>query len=505
MQKKEIIYHLIKVLSDKDRRSFRRLIRSNSSTKKIDRCETLLAIGIEAVKQKKVPLLNNKKIIRKLSFSTLKKLDEFTTEFIELLKYFYVSREIKHRPVERLLLLHKALVRRKENSYLDLLHQEIREYFIHQHIPTAHYHLQQAEFYSQLYIHPNNFVYQADSITYLNRSETKLEIGYWIQKLKITLVKANKYKGDLSKLAHVPKELPNLRPYIEEDKTNLLRLFAAVYPYIHKPPSQKDIRHILHLAKEQTPLVYKEDKEIVVGFLLNKANRTAMQNRSDIKKNDVYLVLKTALQEKWFVQHDGYILFEDFINALTLARSTKDTEFLVEIEDEYQDYMHESHQPYIITMARAYNFFLHQQWEKVIDTFDQVKVSRENKHRFFFLAQRNTFSIQALFHAMIYDKQEIREIDKFLEKHQRYMKRNQAFISESRLTFNNNFIRTLRKLHRYLIDRNHKLFATQKEQIQTLEEWHKDFLTNKKDTLLSEWIEEQYQHLAQEIGVAANN
>ncbi|WMX13468.1 MULTISPECIES: hypothetical protein [unclassified Aureispira] len=503
MEKKKVAFFLIKALSDNDRGTFIKKIKCGKTTKSAERHEKLFAY-LESLQS--TDEINSTKLVKMLKLSSSKKLTPLYGELISDIKNHLITSELKKDELVQELLLQKALCNREEVEYIKILHEEIRERISEnadKPLPPEVYH-QYAQFYKNLYSHPHTNTSKESASIYLSFSENNLDTSYWISKLRLLIEKANRGIA----LAHERfllqelKELPDLTQYNHNNDNHILSIYARVYKFALAPFQKEDLEHVLTIIDKYSFNLPKEDKERIFTFLMGIIDyyRVHEETKTNLTVYEVYKVYKMGFTNLWLVQDDGLMYFEDFINMLYLAFYYKDSSLLESIGSDYTQYIHEGYDSFISMLSKAYNFFLHKQWEAVLKSFSNQELPNK-EHRLHFIVQRNNIEIKALFEAFVHDKIEIRDILGYLEKHYRFIQRRNTYSDEKKLR-NFNFIKFLRKLYTYLTKRitfNFNKEIAKKE----ITAWIAEVEKAGTETIDQPWLKSIGETLLQELGLGA--
>lgn len=501
MEKKKVAFFLIKAFSDADKQVFKQKIKSVKATKNGERLEKLYTYFERAVEADDIEELKTTKLVRLLRISSARKLTPLYSELIDALKAHLIESETQQNALNQQLLLYKALCRREENTYIEVLHEEIRTEINEQKRPTLEDYQNQASFYNSLYLHPNTNTRKEEALVYLNRSEVNLDTSYWIGKLRLLVEKANRgitISGESFLLDELPT-LPDLTPYTFNNEHHILSIYAKVYQFALAPFTRAELDEVLDVLTQSDVNIEHEDKERILNYLMGLISYYIAGSKTDLNTQDTYRVHKIGFTNLWLVQNDGFIYFEDFINMLYLAFNAKDTELLETISIEYAQYIPDGYHPFIDMLSKAYNFFLHQQWEHVLRSFSNQDLPNK-EHRLHFIMHRNTLEIKTLFEALIHDKVELDDIPSFQEKHNRFLQRKSTTYSNHFKMRNVNFSKFLKRLYSYLTKRLTFDFdkTEAREEIKT---WLDDVKQVGKNTIDQAWLQSIGQTLLDELEI----
>lgn len=457
MEKKKVAFFLIKALSNTDKGLFIKKIKCGKTIKSAERHQKLFAYldGLSSIDE-----LNSTKLVKNLKLSSSKKLTPLYTELISNIKNHLIYSELNKDVLGQALLLQKALCDREEVEYIKILHEEVRSKIsknADKPLPPEAYQ-QYALFYKNLYSHPHTNTSKESSSTFLTLSETNLDTSYWISKLRLLIEKANRgialaeeraLLNDLKEL----KELPDFTQYSHNKDNHILSLYARVYKFALAPFQKEELEEVLTIINSHSSILPKEDKERIFTFLMGIVDYYYRNHeKTNLSVYETYKVYKMGFTNLWLVQDDGFMYFEDFINMLFLAFYNKDSGLLETISsDHYAPYIPKGYDSFVLMLSKAYNFFLHGEWEAVLKSFSNQELPNK-EHRLHFIIQRNNIEIKALFEAFVHEKIEVREILVYLEKHYRFIQRRTTYSNEQKLR-NFNFIKFLRKLYTYLTKR----------------------------------------------------
>jgi hypothetical protein len=503
MEKKKIIFCLIKALSEVDRIAYKQKIKCGKTAKNAERHEKLFGFFEKAVESNNVDDIQTPKLVKTLKLPSHKRLTPIYAELIEGLKKFLINSELQEQDLQQQMLLQKALCRREENQYIEVLHQEIREQIADIKIPSPKEYQYQASFYKSLYLHPNTDSRKEEALVYLKHSEINLDTSYWIRKLRLLIEKANRgiIIANESYLLNELPQLPNLTEYTYNKESHILSIYASVYEFVLTPFQEEDLEKVLTLITEHSAIIPKEDKERIFNYLMGIIPHYLSGKKTNLTDYDVYKVYKLGFTKLWLIQDDGFIYFEDFVNIAYLAFFYKDHQLLESLELDYLQYIPRGYQPFVSMQSRAYNFFLHKRWEDVLKAFSNQELPNKG-HRLHFIVQRNLLEIQSLFEAFVHDKIELEDIPSYLEKHSRFIQRKSNVCSELLKTRNLRFIKILKKLYSYLNKRVTFNFD-KTEARKYLEEWLSDLEKTGKGTIDQVWLQSIGKRLLQEVQVTA--
>lgn len=504
MEKKKVAFFLIKALSDIDRGAFRQKIKCGKTAKNAERHEKLFSYLEKAVNVDDIDEINSTKLAKALKLSSSKKLTPLYGELIDDIKRYLVTSQLQEEELLQELLLQKALCKREEAEYIEVLHQNIRERISAQTKmpPNPQEYQQYASFYKNLYSHPNTNTRKDEALGYLNLSEANLDTSYWISKLRLLIEKANRgivLAHEKYLLQELPV-LPDLTPYTHNDSSHILSIYSRVYQFALAPFQQEDLQAVLTLITDHSPTIPKEDKERIFNFLMGIIGYYMPSKETDLSVYNIYQVYKIGFINLWLVQDNGYMYFEDFINMLFLAFDAKDSELLETIDSDYEQYIPEGYHPFVSMLSRSYNFFLHGKWEAVLKSFSNQELPNK-AHRLHFIVQRNIIEIKTLFQAFISDKIELGDIPSYLEKHHRFIQRKEAYSEQKKLR-NFNFIKFLKRLYTYLTKRI--TFNFDKEEAQKeITKWLSD-VEKTGDTIDQPWLKSIGETLLNEVSPTAS-
>lgn len=453
MEKKKIAFFLIEALSDIDKGAFVKKIKCGKTAKNADRHEKLFAYleGLNSIEE-----INSAKLVKSLKLSSSKKLTPLYSELISDIKNYLIYSELHKDELIQELFLQKALCDREEVEYIKVLHEEVRSRISKNADKPLQpeVYQQYAQFYKVLYSHPHTNTSKESASIYLNFSEQNLDTSYWISKLRLLIEKANRgiALADEQFLLNDLKELPDFTQYSHNNDNHILSIYARIYNFALAPFQKEDLEQVLTIINNHSSSLPKEDKERIFTFLMGIVDNYRVDKKTNLTLYDVYKVYKMGFTNLWLVQDDGFMYFEDFINMLFLAFHNEDSELLETISsDYYAPYIQEGYHSFVLMLSKAYNFFLHREWDAVLKSFSNQELPNK-EHRLHFIVQRNNIEMKALFEAFVYDKVEIREILAYLEKHYRFIQRRTTYTDEQKLR-NFNFIKFLRKLYAYLTKR----------------------------------------------------
>jgi hypothetical protein len=499
MEKKKVAFYLIKALSPSDRLAFRQRIKCGKTTKTAERHEKAFAYLDKASTITEIEQIDSRKFASHLKLSSSKKLTPLYSELIDDLKHYLITTKLREKSLQQDLLLQEALCEREESVYIEELHQSIRDTINDTTEPTPQQFQLYASFYRSLYLHPSTNTQKEETLLYLNRSEENLDTFYWIEKLRLWVEKANR-ATTFPQENYLMDELPaisDLSPYTYNNDGHILNIYATVYKLALAPFQKRDLKEVLDLLTEHSSKIHRNDKELIFNYLVNITNYHLPTSQTDLDMRDLYQVYKIAFTNRWLVQNDGYIYFEDFINMLYLAFSNRDTELLENIDADYTEYSQPIYISYISILSKAYNYFLHERWEAVLKIFsDQNLPDRE--HRIHFIIQRNILEIKSLFEAFRQKKIELEDIPSYLEKHSRFVQRKTSVYSNQGKIRNLNFIKLLKPLYSYLCQRITFNFDKQEAQERILA-WLDEVEATKNHTIDFLWLKEFGESLLQEL------
>jgi len=454
MEKKKVAFFLIKALSDIDRSVFVKKIKCGKTAKSSERHEKLFAYleGLNSIDE-----INSTRLVKMLKLSSSKKLTPLYSELISNIKQHLIYSELYKDELAQELLLQKALCDREEVEYIKVFHEEIRSKIsqnAEKPLPPEAYQ-QYAQFYRILYSHPHTNTSKESASVYLNFSESNLDISYWISKLRLLIEKANRgiALAEERFLLNELKELPDFTQYSHNNANHILNIYARVYKFALAPFQKEELEQVLIIINRHSSILPKEDKERIFTFLTGIVDYYYRGNKeTNLSIYETYKVYKMGFTNLWLVQDDGFIYFEDFINMLFLAFYNEDSDLLESISSDcYATYIQKGYDSFVLMLSKAYNFFLHGEWEAVLKSFSNQELPTK-EHRLHFIIQRNNIEIKALFEAFVHNKVEIREILVYLEKHYRFIQRRTTYSNEQKVR-NFNFIKFLKKLYTYLTKR----------------------------------------------------
>jgi len=499
MEKKKIIFCLVKSLSPTDNIAYKQKIKHGKTAKNAERHEKLFGFFEKAVESGDVENIKIPKLLKALKLPSTKRLTPLYIELIEDLKNFLINSELQQQELQQEVLLQKALCRREENQYINVLHQDIRGQIANIKIPSPEEYQYQASFYKSLYLHPNTDSRKEEALGYLNHSEINLDTSYWIGKLRLLVEKANRgivISNESYLLEELP-ELPNLTQYTYNDESHILSIYASVYQFALAPFQKEDLEKVLTLITEHSASIPQEDKERIFNYLMAIISHYIPNKKTNLSFYNIYQVYKLGFTNLWLIQDDGFIYFEDFVNMLYSAFHNKDHKLLESIELGYAQYIPPGYQPFVLMLSRAYNFFLHKNWKGVLSAFSNNELPN-NGHRLHFIIQRNLLEIQSLFEAFVHDKIELEDIPSFLEKHRRFIVQKSNACSELIKTRHLYFIKLLKKLYSYLNKRITFNFDKTKAQ-NYLKEWLNNLEKIGSDTIEQVWLQSIGEKLLQEV------
>jgi len=498
MEKKKVAFFLIKALSNTDRSIFIKKIKCGKTVKNAERHEKLFNY-LEGIKE--IDEINSNKLVKMLKLSSSKKLTPLYAELIKDIKRYLVLTELREEELPQEFLLQRALCRREETEYIEILHKEIRDKITSDTSKPVNsdQYQQYAYFYKSLYSHPNTNTRKEEALVYLNLSENNLDTSYWISKLRLLIEKANRgivLAHERYLLEELP-QLPNIAPYTHNNSNHILSIYAQVYQFALTPFQKEDLNSVLTLITEHSPNILKEDKERIFNFLMGIIGYYIPLKTTNLSSSDIYQVYKLGFTNLWLVQNDGLMYFEDFINMLFLAFDFKDSDLLEKIDSEdYEQYIPEGYHPFVSMLSRSYNFFLHEKWEAVLKSFSNQELPNK-EHRLHFIVQRNIIEIKALFQAFVKDRIELDDILSYLEKHNRFIQRKETYSEQKKLR-NFNFVKLLKKLYVYLSKRitfNFKKETAKKE----ITAWLSDVEKMGTNTINQPWLKSIGETLLQEL------
>jgi hypothetical protein len=454
MEKKKVAFFLIKALSDTDKGIFIKRIKCGKTTKNAERHEKLFAYleGLDSINE-----IDSTRLVKILKLSSSKKLTPLYSELISNIKHHLIYSELHKDELVQDLFLQKALCDREEVEYIKILHEEVRSKIsqnVGKPLPPKVYQ-QYAQFYKNLYSHPHTNTNKESASIYLNFSENNLDTSYWISKLRLLIEKANRgiALAEERSLLYNLKELPDFTQYSHNNENHILSIYARVYKFALAPFQKEDLEQVLTIINSHSSILPKEDKERIFTFLTGIVDYYRVHEKTNLTVYETYKVQKMGFTNLWLVQDDGFMYFEDFINMLFLAFYNKDSDLLETISsDYYAPYIPKGYASFVLMLSKAYNFFLHGEWDAVVSKSFSSQDLPNKEHRLHFIVQRNNIEIKALFEAFVNDKVEIREILVYLEKHYRFIQRRTTYTEDQKLR-NFNFIRFLRKLYTYLTKR----------------------------------------------------
>lgn len=505
MEKKKVAFFLLKALSDADRLAFKQKIKCGKTSKNADRHEKLFSYLEKAVNLDDIDEINSNKLARALKLSSSKKLTPLYSTLIENIKRYLIHSELKEEALLQELLLQKALCRREESEYIEVLHQDIRHQIstTTQMTPSPQEYQQYASFYKSLYSHPNTNTRKDEALGYLNLSESNLDTSYWIEKLRLLIEKANRgivLAHERYLLQELPI-LPDLTPYTHNDNSHILSIYSQVYKFALAPFRQEVLQQVLDLITTHSKTIPKEDKERIFNFLMAIIGYYIPKKETNLSGYDVYQVYKIGFTNLWLIQDDGFMYFEDFINILFLAFNFKDSDLLETIDADYEKYIPEGYHPFVSMLSRSYNYYLHGKWEAVLKSFSNQELPNK-AHRLHFIVQRNIIEIKTLFQAFIEDKVELRDILSYLEKHHRFIQRKEAYSEEKKLQ-NFNFTKLLKRLYTYLTKRI--TFNFDKEEAhKEISLWLSDVERTGSNTIDQLWLKSVGETLLEELQIGTS-
>ncbi|MCP4438358.1 MAG: hypothetical protein GY810_05385 [Aureispira sp.] len=499
MEKKKIFYYLAEALSEQEKQEFKQELKPRTKKQQVlgQRLDKIMVIVEKMIVAKDPDLYSNEQLAKSLKIS-VKQLDKYLSILLERVEKFIICQTLSKQQVLKNSLLKDALLNRQEKNYVIQLFQKLQNELEQTEITTNQHYLDWSKLYSSQYFFPYTDKRDHKVEYLLDRSIEQLDIFYHITQIRLFCEKAcRKLILNQVQTTDIPNHIDISPQLINQSK--LLEVYSKIYPTTNRALTRLEFNDIILILKNHSDTFSKLDQEFIFNLLTVTHSRYQYQNDTELTNKDMYKLHKMALHKGWLIQDNGYIYFDDFLNTMNIAFAQKDAELLGDIECDFEPYMEEQHQIYIITLARAYNFYLHQRWSKVVKELNALAIAQLDD-RINYMIKRNLLTLQALFQAFILDKEELEDIPNNLERHLRYIQRKKDLLSNDFCLLNENLVKLLKSLYTYLNKRQligfpHSLESTQKE----LNTW-KDKLENEySNTAHKSWLYEKLDYLQAEL------
>lgn len=499
MEKKKIFYYLTKALSEEEKQEFKQELKPRTKKQATlgQRLDKIMASIEKMILVNDPDLYSNDQLSKTLKIS-VKQLDKYLSILLERIEKFIIYQTLEVKEVVKNTLLKNALLSRKEKDYVTILFQKIQHDLTQSPIITSEYYLDWSNLYSSQYFFPYTDKRDHNVEYLLDSSIEQLDVFYHITRIRLCGEKAcrhlllnQKLDTNINNRWVIPEYL------IQHSK--LLEIYYKIYPAAHSSLTKEEFTQILDLLEKHANTFSKKDQEFIFNFLTTTHSHYIRHNESDLSYKDLYALYKIALYKNWLIQDNGYIYFDDFLNTLNLAFSNKDAELLGDIESDFEQYMEETQQVFIITLARAYNFYLHERWAKVVKELNNLPIGQLDD-RINYMIKRNLITLQALFQAFILDNEELDDIPNNLERHLRYIQRKKDLFSPDFCLLNENLVKLLKSLYIYLGKRQLIGFYKDKTSAQKELDIWKDKLENDYNkTAHKSWLYEKLAYLQAEL------
>lgn len=503
MEKKKIFYYLTKALSEGEKQDFRQDLKPRTKKQATlgQRLEKLMNTVEKMIVANDPDLYTNDELAKSLKIS-VKQLDKYLSILLDRVEKFIIFQTLTNKEILRDTLLKNALLERQEKDYVNTVFQKLQNDLEQSTKITSQHYLDWSNLYSSQYFFPSTDKRDHKVEYLLDSSIEQLDIFYHISRIRLCGEKAcrrllltpNRNLEPIDTIIiswDIPKHL------VQQSK--LLEVYCKIASGAQQAFPLVEFREIASILEEHSNSFSKVDQEFIFNFLTTTTSYYIRNGKSELTSENLYEVYKIALYKNWLIQNNGYIYFDDFLNIMNLAFSNKDTKLLGDIESDFEQYMEESQQVFIITLAKAYNFYLHECWAKVVQELDALPISQLDD-RINYMIKRNLLSIQALFQAFILKKEELEDISNNLERHLRFIQRKKDLLSQDFCLLNENLVKLLKSLYIYLGKRQLIGFLKDKKTAQKeLDSWKDKLENDYQNTAHKSWLYEKLDYLQAEL------